>query len=305
MVAAWQQIFDAVAPLIPVFTKLAFDIISPLIGVIGALMPAIVGLVQVFATIITAVALVIAIIGELIGAVVKVLAAIINFVVQAVTNWDSFKARLIAATSQFITKIVSSFQQFISRAVSLIVDFGKRLVNQFVAMWNNASGAVASGVKTVVEKVKSIRQLVLDVFKGAKDWLINAGKTIISGLWNGMKDMWENVTEWFSDKLSAIRSPFSSRASRHATGSVRRYAAGGEDHSPQIAAGGEWRVWAEPETGGEVYIPLANDYRRDRAVAITAAVADHFGYSLVDAKGKGFAPVAKGSLGLRDRKSVV
>lgn len=300
MVAAWQQIFDAVAPLIPVFTKLAFDIISPLIGVIGALMPAIVGLVQVFATIITAVAPVIAIIGELIGAVVKVLAAIINFVVQAVTNWDSFKARLIAATSQFITKIISSFQQFISRAVSLIVDFGKRLVNQFVAMWNNASGAVANGVKIVVEKVKSIRQLVLDVFKGAKDWLINAGKTIISGLWNGMKDMWENVTEWFSDKLSAIRSPFSSRASRHATGSVRRYAAGGEDHSPQIAAGGEWRVWAEPETGGEAYIPLANDYRRSRAVAITAAVADHFGYNLVDAKGKGFAPVAKDSLGPTD-----
>ncbi len=37
------------------------------------------------------------------------------------------------------------------------------------------------------------------------------------------------------------------------------YAQGGfkEDHRAQIARAGDWRVWAEPETGGEAYIPLA------------------------------------------------
>lgn len=54
----------------------------------------------------------------------------------------------------------------------------------------------------------------------------------------------------------------------------KAYAFGGiEKHLPQIAPAsgrGKVRVWAEPETKGEAYIPLANDYRRPRAQAIAA-----------------------------------
>lgn len=41
------------------------------------------------------------------------------------------------------------------------------------------------------------------------------------------------------------------------------YASGGfhENHTAQIAPAGAWRVWAEPETGGESYIPLAPSKR--------------------------------------------
>ncbi len=48
------------------------------------------------------------------------------------------------------------------------------------------------------------------------------------------------------------------------------YARGGlrENHVAQIARPGAWRVWAEPETGGEAYIPLAPSKRaRSREVA--------------------------------------
>ena len=55
-----------------------------------------------------------------------------------------------------------------------------------------------------------------------------------------------------------------------AGGIVRRYAAGGiEDHSPHIYRRMDGaRLFNEPETQGESYIPLANDWRRPRAVAI-------------------------------------
>lgn len=47
------------------------------------------------------------------------------------------------------------------------------------------------------------------------------------------------------------------------------FAQGGfhEDHTAQIAPAGAWRVWAEPETGGEAYIPLAPS-KRERSLAI-------------------------------------
>ncbi|KPI15657.1 phage tail tape measure protein, TP901 family [Actinobacteria bacterium OK074] len=48
-----------------------------------------------------------------------------------------------------------------------------------------------------------------------------------------------------------------------AAGGVRR-----EDHVAQIAPAGSWRIWGEPETGGEAYIPLAPAKRaRSRRIA--------------------------------------
>ncbi|MFF4246216.1 phage tail tape measure protein [Streptomyces sp. NPDC001822] len=51
---------------------------------------------------------------------------------------------------------------------------------------------------------------------------------------------------------------------------VDYYANGGmrENHVAQIAPAGSWRVWGEPETGGEAYIPLARGKRpRSRQIA--------------------------------------
>ncbi|HSH61439.1 MAG TPA: hypothetical protein VK988_17710, partial [Acidimicrobiales bacterium] len=63
------------------------------------------------------------------------------------------------------------------------------------------------------------------------------------------------------------------------------YAAGGmkEKHVAQIAQAGSWRVWAEPETGGEAYIPLALA-KRERSTAILEEVASRFGLAVTDFK---------------------
>jgi TP901 family phage tail tape measure protein len=62
---------------------------------------------------------------------------------------------------------------------------------------------------------------------------------------------------------------------------VRQHATGGfENHVAQVAAGGSWRLWAEPETGGEAYIPLAVS-KRSRSTSILAQVAGQFGYGLM------------------------
>ena len=67
-------------------------------------------------------------------------------------------------------------------------------------------------------------------------------------------------------------------------GDHEAFARGGvrEDHEPQIArpTPGRVRVWAEPETQGEAYIPFANDGRRGRAKSITEYVARKFGGSV-------------------------
>ncbi|ROO82575.1 hypothetical protein EDD29_0055 [Actinocorallia herbida] len=77
-------------------------------------------------------------------------------------------------------------------------------------------------------------------------------------------------------------------AKPNADGNIYGYANGGEHHVAQIAQAGAMRLWAEPETGGEAYIPLS-PAKRSRSTSILATVADRFGLDLV-------RPMAQGGL---------
>jgi len=65
-------------------------------------------------------------------------------------------------------------------------------------------------------------------------------------------------------------------------GILKAFAGGSEQHIAQVARPGEWRVWAEPETGGEAYIPLSPS-KRSRSTAILGSVASSFGFGLIPA----------------------
>ncbi|MER6109387.1 hypothetical protein [Streptomyces hirsutus] len=67
---------------------------------------------------------------------------------------------------------------------------------------------------------------------------------------------------------------------RAASSRIQAFANGAERHIAQIAKPGEWRIWAEPETGGEAYLPLAKA-KRKRSEQILDRVADIFGGMVV------------------------
>ncbi|MFJ1699412.1 phage tail tape measure protein [Streptomyces sp. NPDC088252] len=73
------------------------------------------------------------------------------------------------------------------------------------------------------------------------------------------------------------------------------YARGGvrERHVAQIAPAGAMRLWAEPETGGEAYLPLSPS-KRGRSTAILEQVAQRFGYRLQKFAAGGITAFADG-----------
>ncbi|MFJ5176722.1 phage tail tape measure protein [Streptomyces griseoviridis] len=73
------------------------------------------------------------------------------------------------------------------------------------------------------------------------------------------------------------------------------YANGGtrEQHVAQIAPAGAMRVWAERETGGEAYLPLA-PAKRGRSTRILEEVAKRFGYRLEKFANGGISSFAGG-----------
>lgn len=59
-------------------------------------------------------------------------------------------------------------------------------------------------------------------------------------------------------------------------GGVQPFAGGAENHIAQIAPAGSWRVWGEPETQGEGYVPFALS-KRPRSRAITEEIVRRLG----------------------------
>ena len=232
-------------------------------------------------------------------------------------KWDAFKA--------YVAWVWNGIQ-------NLFNEVWEAIKQKISDTWENIKSTIANAVANVISKmqefVNGIRQKVDEVlgklrdmpgqirnlFSQAGQWLVNAGRNIINGLWEGMKSAWSSVRNWLSDNLSfsAVGSliGLSGGGIVMADGGViNNYVAGGidqlehyangggrENHRAQIAPAGAWRIWAEPETGGEAYIPLASS-KRARSTAILDEVAGRFGYTLVDAAGRPYSGGYSGDLG--------
>lgn len=102
------------------------------------------------------------------------------------------------------------------------------------------------------------------------------------------------IKVWFQPQNN-VRVSYADGLHKENGGVVSYYAHGGikENHVAQIAPAGSWRVWAEPETGGEAYIPLSAA-KRQRSQKIMAEVARRFGDFYMPAQGYANHPATGG-----------
>ena len=255
-----------------------------------------------------------------IGGAFRTMGSLISNVWNGVIKpaWDFFRnaAGLLAdvLTGNFgnIRNRFSSMGQAISNIVHGVINAA---MNFFKSIFENAKQVAASFGQAIGRMVGTVRNKIGEmmgvlgqipgkvqgVFASAGTWLVNAGKNIINGLINGIKSMFGQVGNAIGsvmpDKIRGMLG-FMDGGVYMAQGGITRayidggidklehYANGGskEQHKAQIARGGEWRVWAEPETDGESYIPLAKS-KRKRSTQILAKTADIFGLTVLDKKG--------------------
>ena len=120
-------------------------------------------------------------------------------------------------------------------------------------------------------------------------------------------DALKDRTIFINTHLSTTTGPAAGRRTAQANGSltdspfkpqqVKRFASGGfENHTAQIASpsAGTVRIWAEPETGGEAYIPMSVS-KRARSLAIWQEVGRRFGVYANGGMNGGASPVRAGA----------
>lgn len=216
---------------------------------------------------------------------------------KAKSLWDTVSSAFMAG----VDAAVAWVEALPGRVMAFFVNLGVTAVDTAIDMWNRVSTSFQNGVDNAVAWVEALPGRVRGFFAGAGQWLYQAGRDIINGLWNGLKSVWTSVSNWISDKRNAL-SNFTSRVSgasasrigmsSSADGSVQVFADGGLPSSARIQSpvGARGLVqWAEPETGGEAFIPLAES-KRARSTMILATVANHFGMDLVGRDGRTYQP---------------
>lgn len=139
--------------------------------------------------------------------------------------------------------------------------------------WNwirdNVFAPLKAGVGLIGDAFESVKDRIGTAWDKLKEIAAKPVNFILGTVYNdGIREWWNKISGAVG--LDSLALP---------KASLVRFAQGSEDHRAQIARGGSMRLWAEPETGGEAYIPLAAS-KRGRSTAILANVAQRFGYNL-------------------------
>lgn len=98
--------------------------------------------------------------------------------------WNGIKANVSAGINA-VSGVISSVMGSISAYWTGVWNTVKGLVG---SAWNGITSSVSNGINNVMNTVKGIGGKIKGAFNGAGNWLLDAGKNIIMGLVNGIKD---------------------------------------------------------------------------------------------------------------------
>jgi SLT domain-containing protein len=203
------------------------------------------------------------------------------------TKWSAVRDRVRDVWDKSLKPVFQRVNTFITDTVPAAFESGRVAIgtkwsavrDRVKNVWDKSLKPVFTAVNTMiqttvpnafdkgVEAIKTAWDKVKGYVKEPVRFVIN---TVLNhGLLAGFNSVAEKVLSAGAAKKIHINSiPL-----------PKGFAEGTEDHRAQIARPNQLRVWAEPETGGEAYIPLAQR-KRARSTAILSKVAQHFGYGL-------------------------
>ncbi|MEO3875523.1 hypothetical protein ABGB18_42650 [Nonomuraea sp. B12E4] len=231
-------------------------------------------------------------------------------------------------------KQVKDQEQWRSNMVSLAGRVPPEMLDELAKLGPGAAGLVATAASMSDEELRKFTMLYARTGKDSGDQfadnLANAGPDLRDIALRHGKDIADKVREAMDggrvgvaeaarqigiaidqgimgDRVVTVRTELQEHGARaswqadggiiqFADGGIRHFASGAENHVAQIASPGLVRMWAEPETGGEAYIPLAMS-KRARSEDILSEVAERFGGRFYKTMPVSRTPVSAGSGG--------
>ena len=207
------QLSAAVMPVITNVIGQIIPLLTPIIStLVGVLVPVIQGVLTVVTSVITAITpaiqgiqpIVITVINEVMSViqalmpVIQALAPLVSTIMSAIVGFiSSTFLPAIQAMLPFIQGVINGIAMVVKGIVNVIqgvINLVTGLIHgNWQQAWNGFSQIVHGVVQSVLGFLGGIGSAIMGVFAGAGRWLWNAGKSIIDGLFNGLKSAFNGV----------------------------------------------------------------------------------------------------------------
>lgn len=200
---AFLQLVQAVLPILPMLAQLAATILPPLI--------------QLFVTILRPVLeLATTIVSKLVPAIQKILSiagSVVTGVLNFFNNLSTNAQAIFNSVLGFVRSVWESIRNAVVGKVQALIDGARTILNKITGFastaFNNAKeavstalgrikSAVSTGVNNVLQFFKDLPGKIKGALGDLGRLLFEAGKKILQGLLDGLKDIWDDVTGFIS-----------------------------------------------------------------------------------------------------------
>jgi phage-related protein len=128
-----------------------------------------------------------------------------------IKNWGAIKettSRIWNGIVTFLSGIWTTIKTTVSGAWDTIVGF-------FTDAWEDIKTAVTDGIEDVIGFMTDLPGDILDAVGDVGQLLFDIGRDILTSLWDGLKDVWDDVSGWLSgigSKIANLKGPPSADA---------------------------------------------------------------------------------------------
>lgn len=192
--------------------------------------------------------------------------------------WSWLKDRVFSPMVRFVTQnIPNGFRNARDKVSAFFGSMRDRLARIGEWIRDRVFGGMRTALGRMRDAFRSARDKIGDIWDGLKKLAARPINFVLGTVYN------QGIRRWVGKIFD-----FFGKSNPLPEAKMVKFAKGSEDHRAQIARAGAMRLWAEPETGGEAYIPLASS-KRQRSTSILASVASKFGYGLQKYANGGFS----------------
>ncbi len=238
-----QFLAQAIAQLLPPILQLIPLIISQLMPAFISLMPAIMSIVQALFPLIPILAELIVSLMPIISLLVQLQATILSQLIPAIAPLIVIVIQLattiLGALLPAILPVITTFVKLATTLLGTVIGALASLINggirpvisaiaSFIGKLAEVIAAIIKFATNAVKKFFEVRQAVINAFKAAGTWLLDAGKKIIQGLINGITNKIGDLKKKMSEAANVAKSfwPFSPAKEGPLSGSGNPFYAG-------------------------------------------------------------------------------